>query len=127
MWSDYLLNLGMDFLVGSMVFVRDGLHSSLEYVCIIHTHLFFISKSYTPPPLDHFQFLNTASTHTNPHDELQQTANSNRWKLVSPDQKPGVATDQVTSSGPPPCHPFFATPSPSPHPNMPSQVHNLNL
>ena len=40
-WSDYLLDLGTDFLVGSMVFVRDaqylavaphvhGLYSSLE-------------------------------------------------------------------------------------------------
>ena len=44
MWSDCLLGLGMDFLVGNMFFVSDawylvvaphfhGLHSSLEFCC----------------------------------------------------------------------------------------------
>ena len=44
MWSDHQLDLGMDFLVGIMVFARDaqniavaphfhGLHSSLELCC----------------------------------------------------------------------------------------------
>ena len=39
-WSDYLLDLGLDFLVGNMVFVRGtvaphfhGLYSSLELSC----------------------------------------------------------------------------------------------
>ena len=39
-WSDYLLDLGLDFLVGNMVFVRGtvaphfhGLYSSLELCC----------------------------------------------------------------------------------------------
>ena len=43
-WSDCLLDLGMDFLVGNMIFIRDvkylavathfhGLYSSLEFCC----------------------------------------------------------------------------------------------